>query len=104
MTQILTDRRALAQHRARADVFFLQAEAVAEVQERLSEVNRVFTAPVVVTASNGGNSSSPCTIDAWLGMSWSAIEVPHTKHSNCCKSNCSALNARTAVAVKLALL
>lgn len=50
MTPILTDRRALALHRARADAFFLQAEAVLEVQERLTEVNRVFTSPIVVTA------------------------------------------------------
>lgn len=46
---ILTDRKALALHRARATALFLQEEAVAEVQERLSEVNRRFTAPVVVT-------------------------------------------------------
>lgn len=49
MTPILTDRLALTQHRMRADAFFLQVEAVIEVQERLSEVNRVFTAPKVVT-------------------------------------------------------
>ena len=50
MTQILTDRQALTLHRARADAFFLQAEVATEVQERLTEVNRVFTAPVVITA------------------------------------------------------
>ena len=63
MTQVLTDRLALAQHRARADAFFLQAEAVAEVQERLSEVNRVFTAPVVVTAFPHLWSEMPCIPD-----------------------------------------
>lgn len=47
---LLTDRKALALHRARATALFLQAEAVLEVQERLIEVNRTFTAPVVVTA------------------------------------------------------
>ena len=47
---LLTDRKALALHRARATALFLQEEAVVEVQERLSEVNRRFTAPVVVTA------------------------------------------------------
>lgn len=47
---LLTDRKALALHRARATALFLQEEAVFEVQERLSEVNRRFTAPVVVTA------------------------------------------------------
>ena len=46
---LLTDRKALALHRARATALFLQEEAVLEVQERLSEVNRTFTAPVVVT-------------------------------------------------------
>lgn len=45
----LTDRLALARHRARATAFFLQDEAIAEVQERLIEVNRTFTAPAVVT-------------------------------------------------------
>lgn len=46
----LTDRKTLALHRDGADVTFLQEEAVLEVQERLTEVNRSFTAPVVVTA------------------------------------------------------
>lgn len=45
----ITDRVALARNRARATAFFLQDEAVAEVQERLIEVNRTFTAPAVVT-------------------------------------------------------
>ena len=49
MTPILTDRIALARHRARASAFFLQEEAVLEVQDRLSEVNRTFTDAVVVT-------------------------------------------------------
>lgn len=46
----LTDRKALALHRTRASAFFLQEEAVLEVQDRLSEVNRSFTNPLVVTA------------------------------------------------------
>lgn len=46
---ILTDRPALSRNRAKATEFFLQEEALAEVQERLLEVNRRFTAPVVVT-------------------------------------------------------
>lgn len=50
MIPTLTDRPALALHRARASAFFLQQDIVLEVQERLIEVNRVFTAPVVVTA------------------------------------------------------
>lgn len=47
---LLTDRQALALHRARASALFLQQEVADEVQERLLEVNRTFTAPVVVTA------------------------------------------------------
>jgi len=46
---ILTDLAALARNRARATDPFLQAEAVADVQERLTEVNRSFTAPAIVT-------------------------------------------------------
>ena len=49
---ILTDRPALARNRARAlraPAFFLQDEVVAETQDRLAEVNRTFTSPVVVT-------------------------------------------------------
>ena len=51
----LTDRAALAAHRARArtqlgpDALFLHREAAAAIQERLSEVNRAFTAPAIVT-------------------------------------------------------
>jgi len=48
----LTDRTALRRHRARAaggDAFFLRRAMIAEVQERLREVNRTFTAPAVVT-------------------------------------------------------
>ena len=46
----LTDAAALARNRTRATEFFLQDLARSEVQERLSEVNRTFTAPVVVSA------------------------------------------------------
>ena len=49
MTPVLTDRHALDLHRARASVLLWHQEALAEVQDRLSEVNRTFTAPVVVT-------------------------------------------------------
>ena len=47
----LTDRAALAAHRARAtpDALFLHRLATDAVEERLSEVNRAFTAPAVVT-------------------------------------------------------
>ena len=46
---ILTDRPALIRNRAKATAMFLQDLVVAEVQERLTEVNRPFSAPVVVT-------------------------------------------------------
>jgi SAM-dependent methyltransferase len=52
----LTDRAALLRNRARAGrdpALFLQEEAADEVQERLSEVNRTFTAPAVVTGFPG---------------------------------------------------
>lgn len=48
----LTDRPALLAHRARAardPALFLQDEVVADVQERLIEVNRTFTDAAVVT-------------------------------------------------------
>ena len=46
---ILTDRATLIRNRTRATALFLQDIAVSEVQERLKEVNRTFTAPAVVT-------------------------------------------------------
>lgn len=49
---ILFDRRAIAQHRARAaraPATFLRNAVAADVQERLNEVNRPFTAPAIVT-------------------------------------------------------
>ncbi len=46
---VLTDRKALTRNRSRATALFLQDMAVTEVQERLGEVNRTFTKPVVVT-------------------------------------------------------
>lgn len=47
---LLTDRTALTRNRSRATAFFLQDMVVGEVDERLKEVNRTFTAPAVVTA------------------------------------------------------
>lgn len=50
----LTDRAALHRQRARAahaPALFLHEAAAAELQERLSEVNRTFTQPAVVTPS-----------------------------------------------------
>lgn len=50
-TPSIFDRPALLRHRRRArkDDLFLQQMAVEEVQDRLSMVNRAFTAPAVVT-------------------------------------------------------
>ena len=50
-TPLLFDRAALGAHRARAshDALFLHRAACDEVQDRLSMVNRTFTAPAVVT-------------------------------------------------------
>jgi len=45
----LTDRTTLARHRARATAFFLHDLAIAELQERLIEVNKAFTAPAIVS-------------------------------------------------------
>ena len=46
---ILTDRITLSRNRAQATALFLQDMVAAEVQERLTEVNRAFTTPVVVS-------------------------------------------------------
>lgn len=46
---LLTDRATLTRHRSRATALFLQEMAVDEIHQRLSEVNRTFTAPLVVT-------------------------------------------------------
>ncbi|MDP1669260.1 SAM-dependent methyltransferase [Phaeovulum sp.] len=53
----LTDRIALLRNRARAaasgPTLFLHEDAAAEIEERLNEVNRRFTAPAVVTGFAG---------------------------------------------------
>jgi SAM-dependent methyltransferase len=51
----LVDRPALLRNRARArtDALFLHAEVGLEVQERLQEVNKTFTAPAIVTGFPG---------------------------------------------------
>lgn len=46
---ILTDAKALARNRARASVFFLHEAMADEAQDRLTEVNRAFTTPAIVT-------------------------------------------------------
>lgn len=51
MTHRLTDPNRLAQIRARANAtgMFLQEEAAFEIQDRLTEVNKAFTKPAIVT-------------------------------------------------------
>ncbi|MEM8825095.1 MAG: SAM-dependent methyltransferase [Pseudomonadota bacterium] len=65
---LMTDRKALAAHRARADgsAWFLHDAAMDEVQERLKDINRTFTAPAVVTAHP----------DLWAGVVPGATVVP----------------------------
>jgi SAM-dependent methyltransferase len=70
---ILTDRLALARHRARATALpghdaamFLHRLALVDVQERLTEVNRTFTASAVV-------SGFP---DLWRDLRADAVLVP----------------------------
>lgn len=50
---LLTDRQTLNRQRARASALFLQELARDEIQDRLTEVNRTFTDPVVVTGFPG---------------------------------------------------
>lgn len=70
MTPRLTDRTALARFRARAaargPALFLHEEAATELQLRLGEVNRTFTAPAVVTGWP----------DFWAGVVPGARVVP----------------------------
>jgi SAM-dependent methyltransferase len=70
---ILTDRLALARHRARAlalpghdAAMFLHRLALTDIQERLTEVNRLFTAPAVVSGFPG----------IWQDLHPRALQVP----------------------------
>lgn len=72
-TPLLTDRIALARHRTRArrlvdhdGAMFLHRFALADIQERLKEVNRTFTAPAVV-------SGFP---EIWQDLQAGALPVP----------------------------
>jgi SAM-dependent methyltransferase len=69
----LTDRAALALHRARArrhqdhdDALFLHRIARADIEERLNEVNRRFTSPAVVTGFP----------EIWADLCTDAVVVP----------------------------
>jgi hypothetical protein len=46
---LVFDRAALTRHRARASAAFLRQAVIAELQDRLREVNKPFTSPAVVT-------------------------------------------------------
>lgn len=60
---LLTDRSSLTRHRQRATALFLQELAVTEVEDRLSEVNRTFTSPLVVTGFPRMWPGKPCIAD-----------------------------------------
>jgi SAM-dependent methyltransferase len=62
----LTDRTALNRNRARATALFLQDMVRHEVQDRLAEVNRTFTDPVVVTGFPQVWQGFPCVADGDL--------------------------------------
>lgn len=60
---LLTDRQTLTRNRSRATALFLQEMAVAEAQDRLSEVNRTFRSPLVVTGFPQLWPDMPCIAD-----------------------------------------
>jgi len=43
--------------------------------------------PAVDTTSQGGMPSSPCTMTAWPGISWSAQDVPQASTSTFARSS-----------------
>ncbi len=61
--QLLTDRAALTRNRSRASALFLQDLVLDEVQDRLKEVNRTFTAPAIVTGFPQVWRDFPCVTD-----------------------------------------
>jgi SAM-dependent methyltransferase len=77
----LTDTNALRRNRARADLtngMFLHAAAIAEVQDRLSLVNRQFTAPAIVTGFPAVWSA--CLPKAMLIPDEEVLELQPQKH------------------------
>jgi hypothetical protein len=60
--------------------------------------------PAVATTSHAGAPSSPCTITAWFGSSWSAFEVPQARQAMSSSAKPSPSSPRIACAVRLALL
>lgn len=63
---LLTDRPALLRNRRRFAVTFLHVAVAAEIKERLTEVNRRFTNPAIIT----GNP------EFWAGQMHGAVIVP----------------------------
>ncbi len=96
----LTDREALVRHRARAardPALFLQELAADELQERLLEVNRTFTAPAVVTAfPDLWQSRMP---DARILSDEDVLELEDGAHDLVIHSLCTALGERSGRAV-----
>ncbi len=60
---LMTDRPTLLRNRQKATALFVQEIVVGEVQERLIEVNRAFTAPLVVTGFSQMWPQMPCIAD-----------------------------------------
>jgi len=60
--------------------------------------------PAVVTTSQEGVPSSPWTMTPWLGMSWSAMEVPVARQAMVVRSKPHSASPRTASAVIWALV
>jgi hypothetical protein len=67
--QTLTDTFALSRNRARATESFLRERVAGNVQERLEEINRSFTSPLIVTP----------TPSIWSGILPSAPTIPDTE-------------------------
>ena len=70
MTPLLTDLAALSRNRARARDMLWQHEAVLEVQDRLSEVNKPLTDIAVIT-------DFP---DVWQGLAAHLTIIPHAEN------------------------
>lgn len=80
MNAPLTDRRALAAHRARAtaDGMFLHQLAADELQDRLEMVNKSFTSPAIVTGFP--NFWSPQIADARIVSDTETLDLVPASH------------------------
>lgn len=76
----LTDRKALARNRERATAdrqFFLFDEVIFEIEERLKDVNRVFTSPAIVT---GFDVLSGLAKDATVAVEGERLALSEAAH------------------------